>query len=771
MASIRDVSRMAGVSTATVSKHLNKTGYVSPEKREAIGRAIEALHYAPNRSARQLKTNVSREVLFVVPNMTENIYREVMRGVDAALGGAYRLVIQLTNDSAERETSILRECLNNATAGVLLCTCNPAATGLFKRLSERVPLVFLLRKPAGAQGLSYLGFNQFDAIYSLATELFALGFQDIGLFTGDSAFSNEAECTEAFLAAFEGAGRKLTNNRLFSFPFSREETFRSIMHLFDTGDYPRVFLTTSYQSARAINEVAYFRNLELGRDLFLFALGEDSWYNNMFDNKVVCTFRDAQKLGALAAQALLDQIASPQVFEPVNFNLEDGFAFHKVSEYVDRLKRNAPPAAKTAYKSRLVVLFNATDTGTDALKSLIPQFEKRAGVQVDFRLLPHHELYEALLDCAKSRSHEIDLFSVDAPWLPYLDQLGLFTDLTEFMRGGELPAQFAPSVLENIATLDRRILGVPYVYSLQMLFFRKDLFTDPAIMSEFHRRYGVRLEPPRTWHLFNLIAGFFTRRENPSSPTEYGTSIFGGNFPAAMCSELFPRVWGYNGSIFDKRGHVLLYSRENLRAYECLAQTIRFCPQDILGANLFHGVRQLLAGDTAMCVFFSTNASLLADSTRNPLRNQLGFAPIPSRKPVFSGWDIAVNRYSRHADKAFDFLRWFSSMGISSAYSILGGSAPMTALLEHEPLLQIYPWTTLARQEYHTSAPRAVPRVPGAPLLDEMVVENFMSGVMFDYLKGKGTLERLLYDAHMRLCRYAEENGYPQNIPPKPISG
>jgi len=764
MSSIHDVARLAGVSTATVSKHMNHSGYVSQLKREAIDRAVEALGYAPNRAARQLKTQSSSEILYVVPNMTEKIYREVMVGISAVLGSEYRLVIQLTGDSREREAQILKECLNNPCAGVFLCTCDPGNDALFQRLDERTPLFFLLRKPQGSSRFSCLGFNQSDTVYALTAELIRLGYEDIGLYTDDASFSCEAECLDAFRQAFGHMGKALRPNRVFSIPFSREAIFRSIMGLLDSGDFPKVFVTTSYVAAGAIQEVAYFRNLELGRDLFLFALGEDSWYNLMFVNRIVCTYRDAQKLGTSAAHALKARLEAPAVFENVSLFLPDGFAYNKLGEYIQRLEGNAPPRARPQTSGKIRIAFNATDSGTDALKSLIPQFVKQHGVDVEFCPLPHHELYDTLVKMAETRSTDFDLFSMDAPWLPYLESKELLYDLTGLIRSSDIPARMAPNVLEDIGSLDGRILGLPYTYSLSLLFYRKDLFADPELSARFYRQYRVRLAPPQTWNLFNVVAGFFTRTMNPDSPTVYGTSIF-GNFDAGLCSELFPRMWAYNGTVFDRRGFVRLYSQENLRAYQSLIQTIRCCSPDALGYNAFSGVKQLLEGETAMGVVFSNNASALADSVRNPIKDKIGFAPIPDQRPVSSGWSISVNRYSPNLQHAFDFIHWFSSMELASAFTILGGAAPLTPLIELEPLKQLYPWNELVSQQYHTAVKREIPPVPGAAPLNEVWTEHVLANILFDYFRNKGTLDELLFHAHQTLCAYAEQNGYPHNAP------
>lgn len=770
MATIHEVAKLAGVSTATVSKYINKNGYIRPEKCQAIQAAIDQLNYAPNRSAKQLKTSQSADLLFVAPNMNEKIYREIFSGIDAVLGSEFRIIIRLSNDNPERETSILRDCLQNPCAGLFLCTCCPGNTELFDQLNTYFPIIFMLRRPEKVHSYNFIGFNHREAVSTLTSELIRLGYSDIGLFTGDSAFSDEADAVEGFRNAYDYSNLPVPENQIFSFPYSREETFRRIMAMFDRMDYPRVFITTSYFTAHSIHEIAYFRNLELGRDLLLFSLGEDSWYNSMFVNKIICTFRDAQKLGSTAARMMKDNQASQYACEPMSVLLSDDFAFDSIGKHVSRLKNTAPPRISAQPKVCLRIAANQEDAGTHALKSLVHQFAKQEGIDVQYIPVRHEKLYAKLLEMSDRQSDEFDLFTVDAPWLPYMYQKQLLYDLTEHMLTSSIPRRLEPDVLQKLCTYNGRILGLPLHYTLSILFYRKDFFADPELSRRFYEKYRVQLEPPKTWHMFNLVADFFTRSSNPDSPTAYGTSIFGGKFPSATCSELFPRIWSYGGSVFDRRGFVRLYSYANYRALQSMMQTIHCCPPDTLDFNAFNSLEELLAGNTAMCMFFSHNASLLADSVRNPIRSTLGFAPIPGRKPVTSGWGLSINRYSRHIEEAKRFIDWFSGMEVSSAYTILGGISPYTALLEHEPLMQLYPWNSVARSEYSTSLPRDVPSLPGIPLLDEMYMEELLSSIIFDHFEGKGNLDDLLYNAHMELCAFAEAHGYPHNLPPQRLN-
>lgn len=78
----KDVAEYAGVSKTTVSRVLNNSGYVSPENRERIERAIRELGYRPNLIARSLKTKETRQLLFHAPELSNPFYMEVYKGME-----------------------------------------------------------------------------------------------------------------------------------------------------------------------------------------------------------------------------------------------------------------------------------------------------------------------------------------------------------------------------------------------------------------------------------------------------------------------------------------------------------------------------------------------------------------------------------------------------------------------------------------------------------------------------------------------------------------
>jgi LacI family transcriptional regulator len=110
MASITDVARLAGVSTATVSRVVSLAPYaVNPATRERVLEAARTLDYVPNALARGLHKSHVPVVGVIVHDITDPYFAEVVRGVeDAASVGGFLVITCSSDRIAEREHSYVR---------------------------------------------------------------------------------------------------------------------------------------------------------------------------------------------------------------------------------------------------------------------------------------------------------------------------------------------------------------------------------------------------------------------------------------------------------------------------------------------------------------------------------------------------------------------------------------------------------------------------------------------------------------------------------------
>ena len=102
MATIIDVAKLAGVSTATVSRVFNGQ-VVSEERVSAVRKAAQELQYVPNRTARSLRRRHSEMIALIFPDVSNPYFTEIARGVEDVARAAGYSVVLCNTDRGSRE--------------------------------------------------------------------------------------------------------------------------------------------------------------------------------------------------------------------------------------------------------------------------------------------------------------------------------------------------------------------------------------------------------------------------------------------------------------------------------------------------------------------------------------------------------------------------------------------------------------------------------------------------------------------------------------------
>jgi len=82
---IHDVAHRAGVSAATVSRVVNKTGQTADDTRKRVAEVIDELGYRPNRTAKALSKGSTRTIAVAVPTFTTPFHNELLKGIRSRL--------------------------------------------------------------------------------------------------------------------------------------------------------------------------------------------------------------------------------------------------------------------------------------------------------------------------------------------------------------------------------------------------------------------------------------------------------------------------------------------------------------------------------------------------------------------------------------------------------------------------------------------------------------------------------------------------------------
>lgn len=136
----KDVARLAGVSTATVSYYINGSGYVSKEKRQRIAKAIEELDYQPNLIAKSLKVKDTKQIVFLCSEIKNPFHAHVAyQAATEAYNHDYTILFCNVIDD---ERYIARIC-SYQVSGVFIATNRLPPEAIRRITSRHIPVVML----------------------------------------------------------------------------------------------------------------------------------------------------------------------------------------------------------------------------------------------------------------------------------------------------------------------------------------------------------------------------------------------------------------------------------------------------------------------------------------------------------------------------------------------------------------------------------------------------------------------------------------------------
>lgn len=205
MVAVTDVAQAAGVSTATVSRVLNRHPSVREETRLRVEAAMQALNYRVTVAARSLRTARTRMVLALVPDFANPYYAEIVRGLGvAAREHDYELLLCDTGLSEARERAVAQMLTRHLYDGVVCM--DPYTTQ--QMVSEEVrglPWVACSEFVPDAQ-IPHVSIDHRLAAKDAVLYLLAKGHRRIALINSDERYLYARQRREGYRDALRDAG-------------------------------------------------------------------------------------------------------------------------------------------------------------------------------------------------------------------------------------------------------------------------------------------------------------------------------------------------------------------------------------------------------------------------------------------------------------------------------------------------------------------------------------------------------------------------------------
>lgn len=229
MASITDVARLAGVSTATVSRVVSSAPYaVSPATRERVLEAARTLDYVPNALARGLHKSHIPVVGVIVHDITDPYFAEVVRGVeDAASVGGFLVVTCSSDRIAERELSYVRLLRSMRAATIIFAGSGLDDEALNLEVAKHVAAMrdygaAVVHLSPHANGEADIGIDNALGISTLVAALVALGHRQIAYLAGPASLYVSRQRLDGYRRGLAEAGLAFDDRLVVRTGFNRE---------------------------------------------------------------------------------------------------------------------------------------------------------------------------------------------------------------------------------------------------------------------------------------------------------------------------------------------------------------------------------------------------------------------------------------------------------------------------------------------------------------------------------------------------------------------
>jgi LacI family transcriptional regulator len=165
---LKDIARDLGVSVITVSKALRDHSDISEETKARVLKRVKEMNYRPNLAARALVTGRTNLLGFVVPELMNPFFTEIVRGVSAALhGSGYTLVTTSADQDPKLEKQVIEQLIARR-VDALLVASTQWTVEMFRRVEEAgIPYILIDRSFTGLAA-HFVGVND-EEVGALAT--------------------------------------------------------------------------------------------------------------------------------------------------------------------------------------------------------------------------------------------------------------------------------------------------------------------------------------------------------------------------------------------------------------------------------------------------------------------------------------------------------------------------------------------------------------------------------------------------------------------------
>jgi len=335
----------------------------------------------------------------------------------------------------------------------------------------------------------------------------------------------------------------------------------------------------------------------------------------------------------------------------------------------------AVEAAKEYSGETITIVWEADLQSLDPKNFSGPKWKELTGIDVRVIEVGTAEMFTKIMQEFRAGTGAYDALNVIPAWMPDLANAGALEPLDDYVDKygyrDELQG-IASTYRDNQMTVGGKIYGFPDDGDVFVLYYRTDIFGDPALQEAFKAAHGYDLAPPKTWQEFAEIGQFLTDK---LAPQTYGAGFF--RDPPYTMFMYQERFRNEGGRFFDPETmKATINSDIGVKVLTEMREENKFMPPGVEQWGFVENLAAFLQGQTAMTISwppygrwaagYGLEEEAFSWVPRSQVAGKVGYALPPGGHPqLAAGFALSVASTSRKKEPAYLFIQWLNSEDIS----------------------------------------------------------------------------------------------------------
>lgn len=305
---IKDIARLSGVSTTTVSKIINKKDKdISQNTIDRVNKIMKEHNYVPSTIARSMVTKKTKTIGIIIPDIRNPFFPELTRGAeDMAHDLGYNLIICNTDDDIAKERQYM-DILKKKMVDGIIFTASSAESSI-SHISKNDPPMVLVDRDVELPNLKgRIVVDNITGGYIATKHLIDKGCKKIGIITGSKTSLPSIHRYEGYLKALKEANMEIREDICRFGSFKSEYGYEVVMDILDKEtDVDGIFCASDMIAIGAMKGIKE-KGLNIPDDIKI--VGFDDIYISGYLNPGLTTVRQPiYSIGAEAAKLLIESI-------------------------------------------------------------------------------------------------------------------------------------------------------------------------------------------------------------------------------------------------------------------------------------------------------------------------------------------------------------------------------------------------------------------------------------------------------------------------------